>query len=215
MNRQQFADEMFRLTVEPDTKLERFTSATPEEQAAMLERARGRCLQAAEKFLTAVEQRDIKQIEMSVCNTENKVSRKAFAAITGVQLGKTSKEAYSAVRKWIGPAVYDAHKQGLADQRANEEKEREAKRQADEKKAKLGEKVRFAPALKGQGGVAPVMTREEMIQWLVAEDYQPEEAKRGFRKTLRMVKGETYVTLETRIECEYARELLANVAAKA
>lgn len=213
MNRELYAAEMFKLTVEPDMSDARFTSATPERQEEMLANARGRCQAAAEKFFTAVEKRDIKQIEMSVCNTDNKVSRKFFSQVTGVQLGKTAKEAYAAVRQWFGPEEYDAHKQSIQSQRDAEEKEREDKRQADAKNLKLGERVRFAPALKGQGGTVPVFTRREMIDWLVAEGYQAVDGKRGFRKIVNMQKGDRQVTLETKIECEYARELLAKIPA--
>ena len=99
-------------------------------------------------FLTKLDSGDGRQIELML-HTGNKVYRRHFTRLTGVNLGTTEQAARDAVRLFVGAEVYDRQRAEREEFFAEQERQKQAKADAEHAAQIAGIKTRFPVSIHG------------------------------------------------------------------
>lgn len=110
---------------------------TPEQREARVARINEGAVKQAEDLITNINEKDLGALISRLSVMENKGSRAAFMAYTGIKLPKTVRETIREVRKFVGKDVadkFDADNKAKAEERKKKDEERrieELKKQED------------------------------------------------------------------------------------
>jgi len=179
-------------------------SYSAEQQEAARTRTLTRCREYVANLSNAIDAKDVDGLLKAV-HRHNANSRKVFQAITGIEPGKTDKSCREAIRQYVGAEHFETYLNESTAQAAERQAEYHRKQEAKEREAELGQRT----VIRFPGEQVQTLTVREMIDGLLARGFRPKESKRGFAKTLKMVRPGESLTLKRKHEIAYALEKAA------
>lgn len=188
-----------------DMKSDKFINLPPNEQEAVLEKARQRTAWQLESLYEAFDAKDAFTLRRKL-DRINPFYRKSFTKLTGISLGKTVAECDEALRKFIPnfDEQIEAHRQ----KREADAQARAAKQVQDDRDRALSVQYRWASL---GGGVAKPTKVRDIIDELIAAGYRPVRGKRGSFEVVHLMNAASnrQTTFRKKHEIEYAFEAAA------
>lgn len=179
-------------------------SYSAEQQEAARTGTLKRCREYVANLSNAIDAKDVDGLLKAV-HRHNANSRKVFKVLTGIDPGKTDKACREAIRQYVGAEFFAQHENETTAKAAERQADWRRKQEEKEREAELGQRT----VIRFPGEQVQTLTIREMIDGLLARGFRPKESKRGFAKTLKMVRPGESLTLKRKHEIAYALEKAA------